>query len=220
MVQKSEDSPAGPAPRPRGRPRSFDTEATLANATLAFWQRGYAATSMDDLSAATGLNRPSLYGAFGDKHALYLTAMDRYITGGQQALEKALRHDLPLYEALLGLYEGALSIYLPAGKPARGCFLVATAGTEAVADAEVRSRLGAAMRGIDHAFEARLRHAQQQHELDPGADPAALARVATGVLHTLAVRARAGDTLASLRATAKLAVALICAGKPSRSKRR
>jgi len=135
-------------------------------------------------------------------------------------MEQALRYDQPLADALSGLFERALSLYLPEGKPARGCFLVGTAGTEAVADAAVRAKLGAALRGIDRAFEARMRHAQQQGELDAAADPALLARVATGVLHTLAVRARAGDARASLQATADAVVGLICANKPAKTRRR
>jgi AcrR family transcriptional regulator len=216
MVQKEQKAPK----KLRGRPRAYDPEQALARVMDAFWRAGYSGTSLDQLSAATGMNRPSLYGAFGDKRALYLTTMDRYIAAGQQGMEQALRYDLPLGEALTGLYERALALYLPEGKPARGCFLVATAGTEAVADAEVRARLGNATRGIDRAFEARLRHAQKQGELDAAADPALLARVATGVLHTLAVRARAGDARASLRATANAAVDLICAHRPAKTGRR
>ena len=70
MVQKSKAK--------RGRPRAYDPEVALGNALAAFWDGGYAATSLDDLSAATGLNRPSLYGAFGDKRALYIQAYRRY----------------------------------------------------------------------------------------------------------------------------------------------
>ena len=69
MVQKDQ--------RPRGRPRSFDEDAVLDRARAAFWNLGYAATTLDELAAATGLNRPSLYGAFGDKHALYVAALER-----------------------------------------------------------------------------------------------------------------------------------------------
>jgi len=216
MVQKEPKAPKNP----RGRPRAYDPEQALARVMDAFWRTGFSGTSLDQLSAATGMNRPSLYGAFGDKRALYLMTIDRYIAGGEQAMEQALRYDQPLADALSALYRRALSLYLPEGKPARGCFLVGTAGTEAVADAEVRAKLGAAMRGIDRAFEARLRHAQAQGELEATADPALLARVATGVLHTLAVRARAGDARASLQATADAVVALICANKPAKTRRR
>jgi AcrR family transcriptional regulator len=59
----------------RGRPPAYVPEVALARATDAFWSAGYAATSLDELAAATGMNRPSLYGAFGDKHDLYLKTL-------------------------------------------------------------------------------------------------------------------------------------------------
>src|SRR5262249_17102093 len=80
MVQKSAPAGPGPAPKGRGRPRAYDPETALQTAIEAFWQAGYSGTSLDDLSAATGMNRPSLYGAFGDKRALYLKALDHYWT--------------------------------------------------------------------------------------------------------------------------------------------
>src|SRR5262245_66197867 len=73
MVQKQRSER-----RPRGRPRAYDPEIALQLATESFWRAGYAATSLDDLSAATGMNRPSLYSAFGDKRDLYLAALRRY----------------------------------------------------------------------------------------------------------------------------------------------
>ena len=82
MVQKK--SKAGSEPpregsaRMRGRPRQYDPERALAQAAEAFWKHGYAATSLDDLVAATGMNRPSLYAAFGDKRDLYLKTLTRY----------------------------------------------------------------------------------------------------------------------------------------------
>src|SRR6204780_4587362 len=78
MVQKVVRTPPEPAPRRRGRPRAFEPETALTQAMDVFWQGGFAATSLDDLSAATGLNRPSLYGAFGDKRAIYLQAYRQY----------------------------------------------------------------------------------------------------------------------------------------------
>ena len=81
MVQKKNSSPAkrrpakaapavAPAPKRRGRPRGYEPEVALARALDVFWKDGFAATSLDDLSAATGMNRPSLYGAFGDKREI------------------------------------------------------------------------------------------------------------------------------------------------------
>src|SRR5919202_1981749 len=65
----------------RGRPRGFDPDDALDRAMAAFWDAGFAGTSLDALGAATGLNRPSLYLAFGDKRALYRAAMRRYTEG-------------------------------------------------------------------------------------------------------------------------------------------
>ncbi|MBI3529039.1 MAG: TetR/AcrR family transcriptional regulator [Betaproteobacteria bacterium] len=204
----------------RGRPRAYDTEQALAQATRAFWRTGFSGTSLDDLSAMTGMNRPSLYGAFGDKRALYLTTLEGYIARGRRGMEEALDFDRPLQEVLMRVYDGALSLYMPEKGMARGCFLIGTAATEAVGDAEIRSKLAEGLREFDRALEARLRHAQAQGELDAAADPAVLARIASAVLHTLAIRSRAGDSRASLRATADAAMQLICGTKTVARKKR
>jgi len=196
--------------RSRGRPRAYDPDEAIASATHAFWQGGYSGTSLDDLSVATGMNRPSLYGAFGDKHALYLTTLDGYIDAGLKAMEAALGGDLPLTQALQRVYDTALATYLPAGGEPRGCFLIGTAVVESKVDAEVRAKLAEGLRTFDGALETRLVRAQAQGELNPNADAAVLARVASAIMHSLALRSRAGDTRASLRATAAAGVALIC----------
>lgn len=212
--------------RPRGRPRAYDPERALSRATDAFWRAGYSATSVDDLADATAMNRPSLYGAFGNKHALYLKTLERYIAAGREAMEEALDESLSLREGLMRVYEGALSLYFPRQGPARGCFLISTAATEAVADLDVRAALRGGLREFDRAFEARIRHAREQGELEASADPAALAAIASAIMHTLALRSRAGDSAGSLRATAAAGVDLICGPtsrktpKASRPKRR
>src|ERR1044071_6181888 len=69
---------SAPAKRPRGRPRAYEPDVALARALDAFWEGGYSGTSLDQLVEATGMNRPSLYAAFGDKQALYLKALRSY----------------------------------------------------------------------------------------------------------------------------------------------
>lgn len=202
MVQKNA--------RPRGRPREYDPEIALDQARAVFWDAGYAATSLEELSAGTGMNRPSLYGAFGDKHALYQLTLEGYRETARAALRETLRDDLPLREALRGLYEKALSLYLSGERGARGCYLIGTALTEAVLDGEVRQKLADALQEIDDSFAARLRTARQKGELRDGADPAALAKLASAVLHTLAIRARAGEKREALMAIADDGVDLIC----------
>ena len=146
----------------RGRPRTYDPGEALARATEAFWRQGYAGTSLDSLSVATRMNRPSLYGAFGDKHALYAAALERYIAEGRSQMEAALDQAIPLREALMRVYDGALAMYFPTKGTARGCFLIGTAVTESMTDADVRERLGRGLREFDRLFEQRLRLAQTQ----------------------------------------------------------
>jgi TetR/AcrR family transcriptional regulator, copper-responsive repressor len=196
--------------RSRGRPRNYDPEQALSNARDVFWDGGYAGTSLDTLGEAMTMNRPSLYSAFGDKHALYLSTLDRYVELGLQTMEAALAGDRPLADALLSVYDGALAIYLPTGETPRGCFLIGTALTESRMDAEVRDKLAAGLKTFDAAFERRLKRAKAENELNDAANPAILAKVASAILHSLALRSRAGDSRESLRATAKAGIALIC----------
>jgi AcrR family transcriptional regulator len=206
MVQKQ-----GAEPRRRGRPRAYDPEAALRRAIDAFWKTGYSGTSLDDISAATGMNRPSLYAAFGDKHALYLKALEHYWQLGLVVMREALADDdLALDEALMGAYDGQLSIYFSGDGRPRGCFAIGTATTEAAEDPEIRCALVEGLRALDADLEARLRTARETGELKDDADPAALAVLASATLHTIAIRARAGVPRAELREIARKAVSVIC----------
>ena len=133
MVQKkqpphaSKEAPA--EPKRRGRPRAYQPDVALGKALDLFRKGGFAATSLDDLSSATGMNRPSLYAAFGDKEALYLKLLSGYARGGERAMQAALAPDKPLRDGLMAVYDAALAMYFPAGATATGCFLVGTAVT-------------------------------------------------------------------------------------------
>jgi AcrR family transcriptional regulator len=206
VVQKKIDT----VPRPRGRPRAYDPQAALRRATDMFWKTGYSATSLDDISAATGMNRPSLYAAFGDKHALYLEALAEYWRLSLAATREALAGDGPLDEALMRAYDAALSIYFSGEGRPRGCFVVGTAVTEAVEDTDIRDSLAVGLRAIDADFEGRFRIALERGELGSDADPATLAILASATMHSIAVRARAGVPRAELREFAVKAVKVIC----------
>jgi AcrR family transcriptional regulator len=201
MVQKSER-------RPRGRPRAYDPDKALAKAMGAFWDRGYAATSLDDISAATGMNRPSLYAAFGDKQAIYLKAIERYRAG--PAVRDALAEATTLREGLRRVYKVALAIYLSGDHGARGCFAIGTAATEAVTNSLVREQLAGVLNDVDEAFEARIGRAKAEGELPADANPETLARIASATLHSLAVRARAGEKRRVLEAIAEAGVNSVC----------
>jgi len=206
MVQKKSREP----PRPRGRPRAYNPQEALERATDAFWGAGYSATSLDEISAATGMNRPSLYAAFGDKHALYLEALARYWRTSLEATREALAGDRPLEEALMVAYEAAMDIYFSGEGRPRGCFVIGTAVTQTVEDAQIRDSVAAGLRSMDADFEARLRLGQEKGELGDDADPAGLAVLASATMHTIAIRARAGIPRVELRELAKKAVATIC----------
>ncbi|QJP17670.1 TetR/AcrR family transcriptional regulator [Starkeya sp. ORNL1] len=195
----------------RGRPRAYDPQAALQRARDKFWMSGYSRTSLDEICAATGMNRPSLYAAFGDKHSLYLKALEQYWSLVLGATTGALQDsDQTLREALMRAYDEQLSIYFSEDGSSRGCFAIGTATTEAAEDREIRDVLAEGLRGLDADFEARLQIAHQRGELKNDANPAALAVLASATLHTLAIRARAGVNLADLREIARKAVDVIC----------
>ena len=186
----------------------------------AFWRLGYSATSLDQLSDATDMNRPSLYAAFGDKRGLYLQTLDRYTERSKEQIAKALDPELSLAEGLQRFYDAALAAYLPADDPARGCYLIGTAVTEAVADEAVRTRLASALREFERLMEVRIRQASEEGEIDARADPHALATIASAVLYMLAIRSRAGESRSALRAVVGTAIELICGRAPARKRRR
>jgi AcrR family transcriptional regulator len=198
------------APARRGRPRAYDTQTALKHATEAFWKTGYSGTSLDDIAAATGMNPPSLYAAFGKKHAIYLEALSRYWEFSLAATREALAEDRPLDESLKRAYEAALSIYFSGKGNARGCFVIGTAVTEAGEDVAVRNSVAAGLHKLDADFEARFRLAIEKDGLPRDADPSALAILASATLHTIAIRARAGIRRAELKEMIRKAVNVLC----------
>jgi AcrR family transcriptional regulator len=197
MVQKGKPPPvrppdaAAPAPKRRGRPRAYEPDVALGNALSLFRREGFAATSLDDLSAATGMNRPSLYGAFGDKRELYIKSYRRYRDDARAAMADIFRDELPIRERLERIYAAALDIYLAGESGPLGCFTVMTAASEAVADPEIRAMVLEGFLGLDKAFANAFRRAKDNGELPEGADPAVLAQLASAIIHTIAIRARA-----------------------------
>lgn len=187
---------------------------------LAFWRLGYSATSLEQLSDATDMNRPSLYAAFGDKRALYLRTLDSYTERSKVGIAQSLDPQLSLAEGLERFYDSAITGYLPSGDPARGCYLIGTAVTEALGDEEIRTRLANALRAFERLLEARIRKARDDGEIDAASDPQALALIAYSVLYTMAIRSRAGESRAVLRNLATTAIDLICGRAPARKQRR
>lgn len=194
-----------------GRPRAYDPQTALERAMSKFWEHGYAGTSLEDISAETGMNRPSLYAAFGDKRALYLKALESYWQLSVETMREALGdQSQSLSEALMRAYDAQLAIYFANDGLPRGCFVIGTAVTEAMQDAEIKNSLAEGFHLLDADFMRRFQQASKSGELKEGADPAALAVLASGILHTIAVRARAGVPRAALRELASKAIKVMC----------
>src|ERR1044072_8921310 len=189
MVQKKPKAEPAAAKK-RGRPRAYDHDTALARAAATFWKAGYAGTSLDDLSEATGMNRPSLYAAFGDKRDLYLKTLDHYRDESRALARAALADDPPLRVFLKRFYDKALDLYLEGGP--RGCYTVGTAATVAAVDDEVRKFLAGRVRNANDFLRKQIERGQERREVARDADPAVLPYLATATLHTLAIRARAG----------------------------
>jgi TetR/AcrR family transcriptional regulator, copper-responsive repressor len=196
--------------RSRGRPRAYEPETALRQAAEAFWKSGYSGTSLDDISAATGMNRPSLRAAFGDKHDMYVKALSDYWELKFAATHKALDSGGTLAETLMKVYDAALSIYFSGDDRVLGCFVVGTAVTEAPGDPQILAIAAEGFRAIDAAFEARFKLARTAGELKQGADPKTLALIASATMHSIAIRARTGSSRNELRKLAQKAVSVIC----------
>jgi len=206
MVQKNKRPAAKPDLVPakrRGRPRGYQPEIALGRALDLFRKDGFAATSLDDLSAATGMNRPSLYGAFGDKRELYIKSYARYCADARAAMQEIFRKELPIRERLERIFEVALDIYLSGDAGPRGCFTVMTAASEAVADPEIRALVLEGFSELDKAFAVCFRVAKEKRELTNSADPVVLAQLASATIHTIAIRARARVPRKELEAIVK-----------------
>jgi TetR/AcrR family transcriptional regulator, copper-responsive repressor len=210
MVQKTARPRSNTGQRRRGRPRAFEPETALTQAMDVFWKDGLAATSLDDLSAATGLNRPSLYGAFGDKRALYIQAYRQYRKHVNEAFAPLFAADQPLREKLKHILITALDLYLSGEEGPRGCFTVLTAASDAIADPEIHALVAQAIDATDRAFTRLFGDARAAGELPVDADARRLARIASATIHTLSIRARARIPRAELLPIVDDAVALIC----------
>ncbi|MCC8397042.1 TetR/AcrR family transcriptional regulator [Paraburkholderia sp. MMS20-SJTR3] len=181
-----------PADRQRGRPREFDPDRIIERAMQIFWTRGYQGTSLPDLLEATRLSRGSLYAAFGDKHGLFLLALDRYIV---QAL-KRLDDELASGQTALAGLQTCLDGYVArtdgaAGK--RGCLVVATAMELAAHDQEVSKRIAHFFAAMEARLARALQHAQKEGALLRNASPVATAHLLVCFLEGLRVVRKTGS---------------------------
>jgi AcrR family transcriptional regulator len=213
MVQKSKPPTAATEPKRRGRPRAYEPDVALGKALDLFRTQGFAATSLDDLSEATGMNRPSLYGAFGDKRELYIKSYQRYREDARASMVEIFRQEAPVRRRLERIFASALNIYLSGETGPRGCFTVVTAASEAVGDPDIRAMVLDGLTELDKAFANCFRRAKEKGELPENADPAVLAQLASATVHSIAIRSRARVPRKELEAIVKGAIDMMVGAK-------
>ncbi len=188
------------------RTREFDEGEVLERALGVFWRRGYAATSVEDLTAATGLGRGSLYGAFGDKQALFIACLRRYTLGGQQVVLQALQHPDPRQAIANAFAVMAARFSDPRFPP--GCLQTNTV-LEGPGIGEAVTRLNAAaLAEFQAALYATLCRAQKLGQLRPGQDPLALAHFFATLALGLAVTSKQTADPAALQNSVAVALSV------------
>jgi AcrR family transcriptional regulator len=190
----------------RGRPRAFDRTAALTAATRLFWERGYEATSIGELTEAMGIRPGSLYAAFGDKKSLFKEVVHSYGRSPVGAfMGVALEEEPTAHAAFTRILREAAVIYPDPAHPA-GCLTISAATNVTPQDAEVAAFLRNLRNENLDVFEARLRVAQQAGELSDAANPRALAAYFATVIQGMSQRACDGAAAAELTETAELAL--------------
>lgn len=196
----------------RGRPRQFDKQQALQQALQVFAAKGYEGTSLDDLTAAMGINRPSLYAAFGNKEALFLEALKAYTQPHDQAMAQALSAAPTAREAFAQLLQTAVENHLghrDCQQRMSGCVMV----NSTILSASDQQCLDQSLRqlhdGHEQMMAARLQQGVAAGDLPPDTDVQGLAQFFNGVLQGMAVLARAQQSEAALRSMARIALRVL-----------
>lgn len=185
------------------RTKEFEPLAALDAATELFWRKGYEAASMRELLDAMGIGRGSFYDTFGDKHTLFLSALDRFQEARTSWVEEVLRGEGldSIEEVFRRSLDGLFQF-----QPRRGCLLANSAVELAPHDPDVAARISNYIRRTEDAFEGALVRARDRGEICSDSDPRALSRFLVNTLHGMRVLARAGADRETLEDTVRVAL--------------
>ncbi|WP_406279819.1 TetR/AcrR family transcriptional regulator [Nocardia sp. NBC_00881] len=190
----------------RGRPRAFDRADALRRAMEVFWEHGYEGSSMSDLTAAMGINSPSLYAAFGGKEALFREAVGLYGRTDGGYTDRALRDEPTARAGIEAMLRDNAAAYTEENKP-HGCMVVLAGSTYTTRSASVRDFLIEKRRETTEHIHKRLDRGVIEGDLPAGTNTAALASFYATVLYGLSIQARDGVSLADLTASIDCAMA-------------
>ena len=194
----------------RGRPRGFDADAALDRAIAVFWERGYDGASLADLTDAMGINRPSMYAAYGNKEDLFRLAVARYAERDMAYAREAFAEPTA-YAVVANFLRANADALTRTGCPA-GCLSIQGGLAGGSDSGRVAQFLAASRLAGERLLAERLARAVDDGDLPAGTDPSALARYVMTVSEGNAVHAAAGVDRASLHATVDLALRAIPGG--------
>ena len=179
------------------RTKTFDPDAALDGAMRVFWSQGYEATSVDDLVGATGVNRASLYGTFGDKHALFLKALDRYAGVGLFSSLDVEDETRSVRTVLRALFDRLIDRCLEGD--GAGCLVTNTICEFGARDPDVLARARGALARMENALDLLVRRGQANGEIDAEPPPRELARYLLNAMQGLQVVAKVNGDERALR---------------------
>ncbi|MDV5145539.1 TetR/AcrR family transcriptional regulator [Streptomyces sp. NPDC050842] len=173
------------------RTKEFDPDAALQAALDLFWARGYEATTMSDLVEHLGVGRASIYATFGNKHDLYMKAMDRYLETRDPELVEELSTPGPALPAVRGLVRRFAAQAATEGERLNGCFVTNSAAELAPHDVAVARRVELSWEQVETLLYGALTRARAGGELPADRDPRALARMLLVLLQGIRVVGKA-----------------------------
>lgn len=199
------------------RPRKFDEDQVVHASRDVFWSQGYAGTSLDDLGEATGLGRGSLYNAFGDKQTIFLRSLDDYCSETSDGLRAQLRDpEMAAYDRLIAHVE-TITASTAADTDRRGCLMAKSAAELSATEPEVTKRVKRTLDAWLRELTATISEAQREGDLDPGADPRAVASLLLAVLRGIEALRTGGASVSTINAAAGQAISLLpAAGRRGR----